>query len=46
MINHPGGVCGGVMGCKAAVPAVLPDGAKLYVWEPGTDEPVVLAGKG
>jgi hypothetical protein len=46
VINHPEGVCGGVMGCKTAVPAILPDGATLYVWGPQGDEPVVLTGKG
>jgi hypothetical protein len=45
VINHPGGVCGGAMGCRTAVPAILPDDARLFVWEPGNDEPVVLTGK-
>jgi len=46
VINHPGGVCGGVMGCKTAVPVILPEASTLYVWEPDKNEPVVLTGKG
>lgn len=43
-INHPQ-VCDGVLGCKQAVPAILPEGSVLYVWELGKDQPVTLAGK-
>lgn len=43
-INHPL-VCDGVLSCKQAVPAILPTGSVLYVWELDKDQPVTLAGK-
>jgi hypothetical protein len=43
-INHPT-VCDGVMGCRQAVPAILPEGSALFVWELDGDAPVKLTGR-
>ncbi|TDQ01093.1 DddA-like double-stranded DNA deaminase toxin [Labedaea rhizosphaerae] len=43
-INNPQ-VCGPAMGCQQAVPAILPEGSVLYVWELDADEPVTLEGR-
>jgi hypothetical protein len=32
VINNPNGTCTGDLGCAAALPRVLPDGAALVVW--------------
>ncbi|NYH77063.1 hypothetical protein FHR84_000377 [Actinopolyspora biskrensis] len=38
-------ICREPYGCEFAVPAILPRGYTLYVWEPGTDQPHVFHGK-
>ncbi|MCP3802566.1 hypothetical protein NLX83_25165 [Allokutzneria sp. A3M-2-11 16] len=38
-------ICDGVYGCTYAVPAILPRGYTLVVWEPGATKPIRLRGK-
>ena len=45
VINNQRGVCAGTaQNCDAIVPALLPQGATLYVWSPGRDTPVKFTG--
>jgi hypothetical protein len=43
-INHPQ-MCDGVMGCKSAVAAILPQGSVLYVWELGASQSIEVTGE-
>jgi hypothetical protein len=38
-------VCDGRWGCEFAVPAILPLGYTLLVWQPGAERPLTLRGK-
>jgi hypothetical protein len=38
-------VCDGIYGCMYAVPAILPRGYTLVIWEPGAVKPIRLRGK-
>lgn len=42
-INNP--VCDDIYGCEAAIPAILPYGYTLAVWEPNATRPRIFKGK-